>query len=157
MPGFENCKASPFTSASVGRLYVLTFGLSAYLCIVGFGWPFTNTDVSSCILCNEAFRVHSVAWQKCLVSWVNSRIPHCASWSFDQVLPGCLWLCGPTVATAQASAVPFLPVGREGKTLGLPWLLFPGKHLSCLICWEMTWRSITGRNPLENYFLVENG
>lgn len=43
--------------------------------------------------------------------------------------------CATTGGRMQASAVLSAPVSsRKGETLVLPWLLFPGKHLPCLIC-----------------------
>lgn len=85
-------------------------------------------------------------------------LPFSSLWSGPSRLLMGLRVCGPTGGRMQASAVLSPPVGsRKGKTPVLPWLLFPGKHLPCLACWEMTWHSVMGRNTLENYFLLGNG
>lgn len=100
----------------------------------------------------------SAAGQKCLISmkrqWNSSRF-------LPEYLIRCLWLHGPVdLLEAQSSGIccSFSSCSREGKRLirALPWLLFPGKHLLCLSCWESTWRSIMAGNPLENHFLLEN-
>lgn len=112
------------------------------------------------------FQLHSLYWgipssaQQGRNVWYpvkDSGFIEVPSWMFDQVAYGFvgLWTCW-----RQSSGIccSFSSCSRDGKRLvrALPWLLFPGKHLLCLSCWETTWHSIMGGNPLENNFLLGN-